>query len=88
MMNKADHISDFPDKLNPMLVKELRQGLRGLGFVALFIAIQAFLCLILLITSATESQENVGNLISRIILFFFSIAVLVIATPGNHRPVI
>ena len=77
-MNKADHISDFPDKLNPMLVKELRQGLRGLGFVALFIAIQAFLCLILLITSATESQENVGNLISRIILFFFSIAVLVI----------
>lgn len=72
------HISDFPDKLNPMLVKELRQGLRGISFVALFIAIQAFLCFILLITAAVASQENAGHLLSRIIFFFFSCAVLLV----------
>jgi hypothetical protein len=75
--SKIDHISDFPDKLNPMLVKELRQGLRGVSFVILFIAVQASLCFILLITAAVASQENAGNLLSRIIFFFFSMAVLV-----------
>jgi len=72
------NINDFSDKLNPMLVKELRQGLRGISFVTLFIAVQAFLCFILLITTAVASQENTGHLISRIIFFFFSMAVLVI----------
>jgi len=77
-MSKIDHINDFPDKLNPMLVKELRQGLRGISFVTLFIAVQAFLCFILLITAAVASQENAGHLLSRIIFFFFSFAVLIV----------
>lgn len=77
-MSHINHISDFPDKLNPMLVKELRQGLRGISFVTLFIAIQAFLCFILLITAAVASHENAGHLLSRIIFFFFSLAVLVV----------
>lgn len=77
-MRSIEHISDFPDKLNPMLVKELRQGLRGISFVILFIAVQAFLCFILLITAAVASDENAGHLLSRIIFFFFSLAVLVV----------
>ncbi len=77
-MPSINHISDFPDKLNPMLVKELRQGLRGISFVVLFIAIQAFLCFILLITAAVASHENAGHLLSRVIFFFYSLAVLVV----------
>ncbi|NWK57269.1 hypothetical protein HW115_16725 [Verrucomicrobiaceae bacterium N1E253] len=71
-------LTDFSDKLNPMLVKELRQGLKGLGFVCLFIALQAFLALIMLTTAAGASYDNAGHLLSRIIFFFFSVAVLII----------
>lgn len=77
-MRSIQHIHDFPDRLNPVLVKELRQGLRGVSFVTLFIAVQAFLCFILLITAAVASHENAGHLLSRIIFFFFSLAVLVV----------
>ena len=72
------HLNDFSDKLNPMLVKELRQGLRGTGFVILFIAIQAFLALIILTTAAGTSYQNSGHVISRTIFFFFSVAVLIV----------
>ena len=72
----AEKISDFPDKLNPMLVKELRQGLRGISFIILFIAVQAFLCFIMFITAIAASHENAGHLLSRTIFFFFSLAVL------------
>ncbi|MGB1261126.1 MAG: hypothetical protein ACPG6P_13860 [Akkermansiaceae bacterium] len=78
MASEIKHIADFPDKLNPMVVKELRQGLRGVSFVILFIAIQAFLCLILLSTAAAASYANAGALISRTIFFFFAVAVLVV----------
>ncbi|MGB0774658.1 MAG: hypothetical protein ACPGUY_02355, partial [Akkermansiaceae bacterium] len=62
MAAEIKHITDFPDKVNPMVVKELRQGLRGVSFVILFIAIQAALALILLTTAAAASYENAGNL--------------------------
>ena len=76
--SKINHISDFPDKLNPMLVKELRQGLRGIGFVVLFIALQALLAFILLITAGAASYENTGHILSRTIFFLFSFAVLIV----------
>lgn len=77
-MSSIKHIADFPDKLNPMLVKELRQGLRGVGFVVLFITLQAFLAFILLVTAAGASYQNAGHLLSRVIFFLFSFAVLVV----------
>jgi len=77
-MSSINHIADFPDKLNPMLVKELRQGLRGVGFVILFITLQAFLAFILLVTAAGASYENAGHLLSRTIFFLFSFAVLIV----------
>ncbi len=77
-MTSIKHLTDFSDKLNPMLVKELRQGLRGVGFVILFITLQAFLAFILLTTAAGASYQNSGHLLSRIIFFFFSFAVLIV----------
>ncbi len=77
-MASIKHIVDFSDKLNPMLVKELRQGLRGIGFVILFIALQAVLGFILLITASIASHENAGHLLSRTIFFLFSFAVLIV----------
>ena len=46
--------------------------------VILFITLQAFLAFILLTTAAGASYENSGHLLSRIIFFFFSVAVLIV----------
>lgn len=72
------HLSDFPDRLSPMLVKELRQGMRTRSFVAVFLALQAILGIILLAAGAAASSDNAGSTISNIIFIFFSIAVLAI----------
>jgi hypothetical protein len=42
-------ISDFPDWFGPMLVKELRQGLKTRGFVFSFIGLQIVLVLVMVI---------------------------------------
>ncbi|MEP2774380.1 MAG: hypothetical protein ABJQ29_15870 [Luteolibacter sp.] len=72
------HLSDFPDRLSPMLVKELRQGLRTRSFVAVFLALQIILGIILLSASAAATSDSAGSSISNIIFIFFSIAVLLI----------
>ena len=41
-------IADFPDWFGPMLVKELRQGLKTRGFVFSFIGLQTVLVLVLI----------------------------------------
>lgn len=71
-----EQINDFSDRISPMLVKELRQGLRTHSFLILFLTLQAFLALILLTTAAADTQA--GDFISGIIFSFFAIAVLVI----------
>lgn len=72
------HLSDFPDRLSPMLVKELRQGLRTRSFVAVFLALQIILGIILLTASAAASSDNAGESISGIVFALFSLAVLII----------
>ncbi len=72
------HLSDFPDRLSPMLVKELRQGLRTKSFIAVFLTLQALLGIILLTASAAATSDHAGSSISNIIFVFFSIAVLII----------
>lgn len=72
------HLSDFPDPLSPMLVKELRQGLRSRSFIAVFLTLQAVLGIILLTASAAATSDHAGSSISNIIFSFFSIAVLII----------
>jgi ABC-type transport system involved in multi-copper enzyme maturation permease subunit len=73
-----DLITDFPDRLSPMLVKELRQGLRAKTFVAVFLTLQVAMALILLTAGASASSANAGSVISAVIFIFFSVAVLVV----------
>jgi len=61
-----------------MLVKELRQGLRTRSFVAVFMALQAILAVVLLAAGAAATSDNSGQVISNIIFIFFSIAVIII----------
>ncbi len=72
------HLADFPDRLSPMLVKELRQGLRTRAFIAVFLTLQILLGIILLAAGATANTDDAGGFISNIIFTFFSIAVLII----------
>lgn len=72
------HLFDFPDRISPMLVKELRQGMRTKAFVGVFLALQIILGVILLAAGAAASSDDAGETISNIIFIFFSIAVLII----------
>ena len=47
-VSPAAHLVDFSDKLSPMLVKELRQGMRTNLFTVAFILLQAFMILCML----------------------------------------
>ncbi len=71
------HLTDFSDKLSPMLVKELRQGLRARSFTMLFLIFQILLGFILLSASAASS-DNAGSLASGVIFTMFFIAALFI----------
>ncbi len=72
------HLTDFSDRLSPMLVKELRQGLRTRSFVAVFMSLQAILAVVLLAAGAAATSDNSGQTISNIIFLFFAVAVLII----------
>lgn len=75
----ADRLADFSDRLSPMLVKELRQGLRARTFVIVFLTLQGLLGLVLLTSIASaEAPQRAGETITSIIFMFFAIAVLVI----------
>lgn len=74
----AAKLSDFSDRLSPMLVKELRQGLRARTFVIVFLTLQALLGLVLLAATGAAAAGRAGQVISGIIFAFFSVAVMVI----------
>lgn len=78
MPSLSDRLDDFPDRFSPMLVKELRQGLRAKTFVIVFLVMQGLLSLILLAATAGGSSANSGEVISKIVFVLFSLAVLVI----------
>ncbi len=71
-------LSDFSDRLPPMLVKELRQGLRAKTFVGVFLGLQLFLAIVMLFATTASGLDGAGEAVSRIIFFFFSLAVLVV----------
>lgn len=73
-----DKVTDFSDRLNPMLVKELRQGLRGMGFILLFIALQVLMVLSMVAYSSASSYDSSGENLSQILFLLFSLAVLVV----------
>ncbi|MFU8893308.1 MAG: hypothetical protein ACNA8L_06730 [Luteolibacter sp.] len=75
---KTGHLTDFPDRFSPMLVKELRQGLRARIFTAIFLCMQLLLGLLLLGAMLASESERTGSIVSGIILTFFIIAVVLI----------
>ncbi|MCW1883311.1 hypothetical protein OKA04_01130 [Luteolibacter flavescens] len=70
-------LDEFSDKLSPMLVKELRQGLRAKTFVILFLALQGLLAVVMLAAVGASSDGDAGMSVSKVIFFFFSLAALV-----------
>ena len=50
-------VRDFPDWLGPMLVKELRQGLRSRGFVFSFVGLQILLVLTVTISALIYAKD-------------------------------
>lgn len=72
------HLTDFSDRLSPMLVKELRQGLRAKTFIAVFLSLQVFLAVMMFSATAASSSDSIGVVVSSIIFGFFAIAVLLV----------
>ncbi len=71
--------SDFSDRLSPIIVKELRQGLRTKVFVSLFIAVQVLMTLLVAVSLAAASQElNASANSSGFFWFFIALPVVVI----------
>ncbi len=70
--------SDFSDKLSPMLVKELRQGLKGVSFMILFIAIQVILGVLIFGHSFSSSYNNTGRDISTSVFICIGLATCVL----------
>lgn len=78
MPESVKHLTDFPDRYSPMLVKELRQGMRAKTFIAVFLSLQMFLAVMLFSAAANMKSGEVGTVITAIIFSFFAIAVLLV----------
>lgn len=73
--------SDFGDWLNPMLVKELRQGLKTHVFVGVFVLIQAAMILLVgfrLLASGTEDAADTGEWLDGVLWFSLGLTMLLI----------
>lgn len=71
-------LNDFSDRLPPMLVKELRQGMRARTFVGVFLGLQCFLAIVMLFATSATALGGAGQTVSQIIFLFFALAVLVV----------
>lgn len=72
-------VRDFPDRVSPMVVKELRQGLRGRYFVATVIGFHAFLCIIL---ATSVQDEHGGGMLRFAWLMFTGVMVFLLPLRG------
>jgi len=51
-------LTDFPDRLSPMVVKELRQGLRTRAFASTLLLLHGLLIITTLITSSAQNADD------------------------------
>ena len=76
---------DFPDRLSPILVKELRQGLRQPTFLIAFLCLQVLLCIVVLVAalSASADSGNASEAGAAVSGFFFALLgiALLVAQP-------
>lgn len=70
-------LSDFSDRLSPMIVKELRQGLRTRTFTGTFLILQVILGFAMVAAMMSESGD-VGQMISSMVFFLFAIVALIL----------
>ena len=72
---------DYADWLNPMLVKELRQGLRKSLFVSVFILVQAAMIVIIgsrMLTTSSEMDQVFGGFLDSVLWGGMGLALLII----------
>ncbi len=70
-------LADFSDRISPMIVKELRQGLRTRTFTGTFLVLQVILGFSMLGAMMADSS-NTGQMISSMVFFLFSIVALIL----------
>lgn len=70
-------LSDFSDRLSPVIVKELRQGMRTRAFTSIFLILQVILAFALLLALMADSG-NIGSSISQMVFMLFSIVALIL----------
>jgi hypothetical protein len=70
-------LSDFSDRISPMIVKELRQGMRTRTFTGIFLILQTILGFSMLIALMSDTGDT-GSLISSMVFFLFSIVALIL----------
>lgn len=69
------HLTDFSDRFSPMLVKELRQGMRTNLFTIAFILLQAFMVLCVLIGASAPGDSSA---VSGFFWFFVVVTLLIV----------
>jgi ABC-type transport system involved in multi-copper enzyme maturation permease subunit len=79
----AGRIDDFPDRISPIVVKELRQGLRQPTFVIMFLFLQGLLTIVVFAAAlgslnAPDERSTGGSIVSGFLFALFAIAVLVV----------
>jgi len=74
MPENPPSLTDFPSRISPMVVKELRQGLRTNMFTVAFILLQAFMVLCLLIGAANPGSSSAEGFF----WFFITVSLLFI----------
>ena len=83
----VEKLDDFPDRFSPMLVKELRQGLRTYTFVIVFLALQAILTFVLCATGAvggSSHSEAAGEIASKVIFCFYAVSYTHLTLPTKR----
>ncbi len=75
--------ADFPDWLGPMLVKELRQGLKARGFVFSFLGFQVVLAIVIIYHVLLYAREGKGFEVGGLSATFWTLigAQLLLITP-------
>ncbi|MDX1680005.1 MAG: hypothetical protein R3242_04665 [Akkermansiaceae bacterium] len=79
-----ERLNDFSDRLSPIVVKEMRQGLRQASFVVLFLFLQSVLAmavisaLIAVSDGSAASRSSAGYTITAFFFSIFGIAALLI----------
>ncbi len=62
-------LTDFPDHLSPMVVKELRQGLRMRMFGGVFLTLHIILILLTLMSGAASNDSGITSLFDTLVSF-------------------